>query len=162
MKILITGASGYLGQHLLSAFIKRTTTTSKDSVEIHATYGSMEGFEDAVISSIGNKQSISLKIDKVDLQDKEKIHSYVQSNGPFDICYHTAAMASPKDCQLNVEKAQAINIPQYLFDALKDTPVVALSTDQVYCGTKAPYSEDSETGPLNVYAQSKLIWNLFC
>ena len=93
MKIFITGSSGYLGQHLLNAFITRARTVSNDNFEIYATYGSMEGFKDAVMASIENRDSVSIKIDKVDLQDKEKIHSYVESNGPFDVCFHIGAIS---------------------------------------------------------------------
>jgi dTDP-4-dehydrorhamnose reductase len=160
MKILLTGASGYLGQHFLNALIKRTTTNS-NSYEIFATYGSMEGFKESVMTStdvVENKDSIPIiNVDKVDFTDKDAIHDYIESKGPFDVCFHIAAMSSPKQCQLHVEKAKVVNVPKHFFDELKDTPVVALSTDQVYCGTKAPYVENSaEPGPVNAYAQSKL------
>jgi dTDP-4-dehydrorhamnose reductase len=57
------------------------------------------------------------------------------------------------------DKARALNVPTHFFDALAtlSTPIVALSTDQVYGGTKGiPYTEDDATEPLNVYAQTKV------
>ena len=150
MKILLTGSSGYLGQHFLHALIRATN----DDDEIFATFGS----NGAALEGIGILESYrySLKIDKLDLRDKDCIRDYFEANGSFDICFHLAAMASPKLCESNPEKTKQTNIPRHLFNKLKGTPIIALSTDQVYCGAKAPYSENSEPGPVNVYAQSKL------
>jgi len=92
MKVIVTDASGFPGQYLLNALIKMATTVSNDKIEIYATYGSMEGFKDTMLSSIEDKDSISINVDKMDLQSEEMIQSYVKSNGPFDICYHVTAM----------------------------------------------------------------------
>ncbi len=148
MKILLTGASGFLGQHFLSALIGST----KDD-EIFATYGSNG---DAISSILEGKDSSSIRIDKLDMKDEESVRGYFETNGSFDVCFHLAAIASPKICEADPEKTKATNIPRHLFDKLKGTAIIALSTDQVYCGTKAPYSESSETGPVNTYAQSKV------
>lgn len=158
MKILVTGSSGYLGQHFLEALIKRAKSDYQshgNNVIIYAIYGSMEGFKDNVISSIDDNIN-NVYLDKVDLKDKNSIQCYIQSNGPFDICFHLAAISSPKLCQQNSKLAKEINVPVHLFNELKHTTIIALSTDQVYCGTKAPYSETSKPGPINVYAESKV------
>ena len=152
MKILLTGASGYLGQHCLSALIGKASEGATEC-QIFATFGSMEGFEDKVMSFRGGK---NVNVDQLDFTNKNDISTYFAAHGPFDLCLHLAALSSPKLCQRDSDKARAINVPHHLFDALKNTPIVALSTDQVYCGTKAPYLETSEAGPVNVYAQSKL------
>ena len=157
MKVLITGSSGYLGQHFLHTLIKRISTDQNCDLTIYATYGSMEGFKDNVISSLLSLSLSRIYVDQLDLKNSKSIQSYFESNGPFDICFHLAAMSSPKVCQCNHEYARDINVPLHLFDALENTAIVALSTDQVYCGQKAPYSEDnSKPDPVNVYAQTKL------
>ena len=157
MKVLITGASGYLGQHFLKAVIQKYQKLDSDEIEIFAIYGSLKGFADAVVSSFENGESstISVKIDKLNLTNESEVKSYITSSGPFEICFHLAAMASPKLCQQNEEKCRDLNIPKHFFESLRDTCVVALSTDQVYCGDKSPYMESDEVGPKNVYAQSK-------
>ena len=157
MKILITGASGYLGQHFLKAAIEKYENLNSNEIEIFATFGSLEGFADAVVSSFesGESSSITVKIDKLDLTNESEVKSYIASNGPFQICFHLAAMASPKLCQQNEEKCRDLNIPKHFFESLRGTCVVALSTDQVYCGDKSPYVESDEVGPKNAYAQSK-------
>ncbi len=156
MKILITGSSGYLGQHFLDALIKRVKS-DYPSHQIYAIYGSMERFKDNVISSIGDENDNNIHLDKVDIKNKDSIQSYIQLNGPFDICFHLAAISSPKLCQQNSKLAKDINVPIHLFNVLKHhTTIIALSTDQVYCGTKAPYFEECNVGPVNVYAESKV------
>lgn len=153
MKVLLTGVSGYLGQHFLKQLLQQP-----EPIAVYAIYRSLEGFEESVLSHplITSKDaSLEITLHKVDLADENDISSFFQSYGPFDICFHLAAIASPQLCQEHPERAKACNAPSHFFRQLLDTPVIALSTDQVYCGTKAPYREDSPVGPANVYAQTK-------
>jgi nucleoside-diphosphate-sugar epimerase len=151
MKVLITGASGYLGQHFLHCLLQRP-----EQFVVYATYRSLEGFEASVLSHplIQDTKSDVL-LHKLDLTDESDVENFFHLHGPFDICFHLAALASPQVCQQNPQRAHAANAPRHFFYKLRNTVVVALSTDQVYCGKKAPYTEDSQTGPVNVYAQSK-------
>jgi nucleoside-diphosphate-sugar epimerase len=195
VKILITGSSGYLGQHLLHALIRKKVLSSEsddnNNIEIYATYGSMQGFHDQVMSSlndsslsshddaiyndnnnnndnnndndIDNRATHNVHVDKLDLTNSKDVQAYVLSNGPFNLCYHLAAISSPRVCQGNEEKTQCTNIPKHLFSQLRSmkTPIIALSTDQVYCGAQqASYVEEGKAKklppPVNIYAQSKL------
>jgi len=86
-------------------------------------------------------------------------------------------MSSPGACQANPDKAQAINVEclDSLLDTLrapksakrKNGLMIALSTDQVYPGTNAPYKETdlevtdqhdrkSTNEPCNVYGKTKV------
>jgi dTDP-4-dehydrorhamnose reductase len=151
MKVLLTGASGYLGQHFLHGLLQQP-----EQLDVYATYRSLEGFDDSVLSHPLIQDSRSnVIVHKLDLTDQNDVDSFFHLHGPFDVCFHLAALASPQVCQQNPSRAHAANAPRYFFRQLRDTAVIALSTDQVYCGTKAPYCEESPTGPLNVYAQSK-------
>ncbi len=151
MKLLVTGSSGYLGQHFVKALVQKYSLNS-DDVNIYITYGSSEGFEGAVKSSV---EEGNIHIHKLEFTNEDEVDSYLKANGPFQICFHLAAISSPKSCEQNKEKCIKVNVPTYFFEALKDTCIVALSTDQVYCGEKAPYLESDEAGPKNAYAQSK-------
>jgi len=116
----------------------------------------MEGFEDAVRSHpCASESSSNINFRKLDLTNQKAVDDYFNHEECFDICFHLAAIAAPRICQQDEAKAKALNVPVYLFDRLKETPIIALSTDQVYCGTKAPYAEDS-TGPINIYSQTKV------
>ena len=80
-------------------------------------------------------------------------------NEPIDIIVHLAALSSPAYCEYNAEIAWRVNCPMELYNWSVDmgTPIIYLSTDQVYEGTKQFYQEDGdETLPVNVYGRSKL------
>jgi dTDP-4-dehydrorhamnose reductase len=81
----------------------------------------------------------------------------------IDVCIHTAALSAPAKCEIDPVAATEINVPQAFFDRLHQhnpfIKVIALSTDQVYCGTKNAllcYKEDDVTVPCNHYGRTKL------
>jgi len=147
--ILITGSSGYLGQHLLHAFINN----KDEKYMITAAYGSLSTFDD-------DKTTLACRKVQLDLTDKESIDSlFTSMDQPVDILVHLAAMSSPAQCAKNVDKCYAINCPSMLLEALQDTcSVIFLSTDQVYDGnpSNAPFDENDEANPVNEYGKSKL------
>jgi dTDP-4-dehydrorhamnose reductase len=156
MKILITGASGFLGQHFLLALMQEAS--DKD---IFAIYNASEDFEDAVRSHKEANASASSNrphLTKLDLTNQNDVDKFFKSQEEcFEICFHLAALSSPRACHADPESAKLINVPSIFMEKLKDTPVIALSTDQVYDGKSSNlYEETNEAGPLNVYAQTKL------
>jgi dTDP-4-dehydrorhamnose reductase len=167
-RIAITGASGYLGQHLLNAYLTdppRTTLLAADDgtnrtsfdYHIYALYRSAQGFPDAV-KAIPFASHVTVTIGCLDLTDSEQVSQWVERHSDLDVCIHAAAMSSPKLCQEQADAARACNVPTAFFDALRkhSVKIIALSTDQVYDGTQPPYRETDSTGPCNVYGQSKL------
>lgn len=156
MKILITGCSGYLGQHFLYHFLQKS---KKD--EIHAIFSDSKNFEKDVRSHPTTcslvERMTNISFNSVDLTNRVQLDQFFENHKDraFDICFHFAALSSPQHCHKNREKARAINVPRHLFDKLRDTTLVALSTDQVYCGTKAPYGDEAEINPVNEYGQTK-------
>jgi nucleoside-diphosphate-sugar epimerase len=161
--ILLTGASGFLGQHVLQSMLH---SLSADEVEICALIGKTKGFQahlDAWISSTMNQHPL-VYTDSLDLSIESDVKVWMESHPKFDICIHTAALSSPKLCQEQPDKANALNVTRAFFDNLRksNTFIIALSTDQVYDGSKAPYREEeddddhSRPEPRNVYGQTKL------
>jgi dTDP-4-dehydrorhamnose reductase len=142
-KVLITGASGYLGHHLLASL--NTFTAEFDIYGIYNTSSSLK-FDD-------------IQLSQLDLTDKQQLDSYFTRHGPFDYCLHLAALSTPRVCQAEPDKATAVNVPHYLLQLLgSTTKLIVLSTDQVYGGDKgSPYLETDEPNPLNHYAQTK-VW----
>lgn len=157
MKILISGCSGYLGQHFLYSLLQHV-----ENDDIYALCSSNNDFQSSVAShpvfNHENKKQANLIFANVDLTNELDIDIFFRehSDPPFDICFHIAALSSPKDCHENETKARQVNVPIYFFEKLRHIPIVGLSTDQVYCGAKAPYDDSSVPNPVNIYGQTKL------
>ena len=172
MKVLLTGASGYVGQFLLESFIANpplllTGTSDEHPKEylIHAIHRSNPSLESAVERMRQQQQQqskVNIQVDCIDIANKEEITEFLATNGPMDVCIHTAAISSPKACTENPELTRGINVPAALFDALlsqtNPTKIIAFSTDHVYDGMDAPYTKEStdNTNPVNDYGKSKL------
>lgn len=142
MKVLVTGASGYLGQHLLGTLLEDA------SLSVYAAYGSLETFP----ADFAKATCMS-----VDLQAADKVKEMMATVQP-DCVVHLAAVSSPAVCEKQPESSMAINKPTCLIEALPPTATfIFLSTDQVYDGLEAPYTESSPPAkPVNMYGQSKL------
>ena len=73
---------------------------------------------------------------------------------------HTAAAADIDFCQTHPEAARAANVEftRTVVDLCADTGarLVFCSTDTLFDGEHAPYSEDATPGPVNFYAQTKV------
>ncbi len=72
---------------------------------------------------------------------------------------HCAAVSKRSDCDRDPERARRVNVlgTERLarFAASLDVPLVFISTDLVFDGTRAPYSEEDERSPASVYARTK-------
>ena len=139
MKVLVTGASGFLGQHLCAALC--------DEFEVTGTFGSSATFAEDFPKVAARP---------LDLRDAAATKALVSAVAP-DAVVHLAALSSPAVCERNPEEAMAINCPTHLLEALPPRCVVIfLSTDQLYDGLRAPYLESSPAEPVNTYGRSKL------
>ena len=73
---------------------------------------------------------------------------------------HTAAVADIDFCQAHPEAARAANVDftRTVANLCADTEarLVFCSTDTIFDGEHAPYSEDAPPGPVNLYAQTKV------
>ena len=154
--ILITGASGYLGQHLISALC----SCADSNYKICAAYGTLSTFEDDVVGSnqISSSDSSVTLLKNLDLTSKDAMVNAAKLHGPFDVVIHLAAISSPGVCEKDPDQAKAVNVPSAIVDVFHptDTDVIFLSTDQVYDGQNAPYVETDEATPVNLYGQTKL------
>jgi dTDP-4-dehydrorhamnose reductase len=94
----------------------------------------------------------------VDLRDPKAIENTVESVRP-DIIVHCAAYADPDFCETRPDETRRLNVdPLHVFrKALHDRGrLVLISTDYVFDGEHAPYSEDDPVAPLNEYGRSKV------
>jgi GDP-4-dehydro-6-deoxy-D-mannose reductase len=153
MKILITGASGFVGSHLAEYLASRS-----DNVIFGTTFSK---------GSSRNLDKVKAKINllEADLSKEEQVLNFVREIKP-DVIYHLAALtsvtesfSSPKETILNNISGQ-INILEAMRknDLLK-TKALVVSTAEVYGTVKKedlPIDEETPLNPTNPYAVSKL------
>ena len=180
--VLLTGASGYLGQHLLWHWMHpdkspqendRDESTTTTPTIIVALFHQNPEFSRAVLQSAAAisasaPHTITVIPRQCNLMDPSSMDALFQDHPSFDVCVHTAALSSPQACQQDPIKARAMNVPEYLFTKLSkkgegssSTRIIALSTDQVYDGTtdNLYVEEDDDQSPpqpVNVYGKTKL------
>lgn len=173
LQIVLTGASGFLGQHLLSHWMKdggpkapSSSTAQTDAIKILALYNRLDSFSQSVqVHECAENVEVTAKsvdlTDAASMKQLEKTLRTLDDSSSRTVVVHTAAMSSPRLCQQDPEKSRAINIPKHFFELVSKYPLIALSTDQVYDGKQPPGSLYKETErdalkPTNAYGQSKL------
>ncbi|HEU98174.1 MAG TPA: dTDP-4-dehydrorhamnose reductase [Fervidicoccus fontis] len=142
MRVLITGATGLLGYHLLNA-------TERKGFDVFATYHErkIEGFE-------------NVRWIRVDFEDVEKIEDTVKSARP-DVIIHSAAFTDVDGCEK--ERAKAYRINYHATRALASISselkarMIYISTDYVFDGEMGFYREEDIPNPLNFYGLTKLL-----
>jgi dTDP-4-dehydrorhamnose reductase len=145
MKILVTGANGLLGQHvvkmLLHAGNYHVMATGKGQCRLP--FNTNKNFEYATL----------------DITDEKAVHNCLQAFKPAAII-HAAAITQPDPCELDTITCWKTNVTatQFLVDAatIINAYFLYISTDFVFDGLHGPYKETDTTNPVNFYGTSKL------
>ena len=147
-KILITGGAGYIGQNLISFFLKK-------KYKIYVI--------DNLSMSLSFNNDIKKKINfyKIDLTIESKVKSFFK-NKNFDLIIHLAAFSGIREFNKNVLKSfnnnvlATKNLVRFAFHKNK-TKLIFSSSAAVYGGaSKEKISETSICRPINYYGLSKL------
>lgn len=137
-KILITGAAGLLGQHLVKELISKSNIFAIDKCE--------NPFE----------ETAEFRYQQTDLLEWGNIESELKSFGP-DIIFNCAACTDVDGCETDKELADRLNIG--LVENLAGLAVgkiIQFSTDYVFDGQSGPYGENDPVNPLGHYGKTKL------
>ena len=138
-KLLVTGASGFLGWHLCQL--------AKQQWDVYSTYFS---------HPIEIPGVTMLKVDLRDFQALNHLFEQIQPSTTI----HTAAQSSPNYCQNYTEESYAINVTTSLniagLCADYSIPYIFTSTDLVFDGLNAPYRETDPISPVNTYGEQKV------
>lgn len=134
-KCVVTGATGFLGR------------------EVFPTLGKSMDVEGWGLRLAGAQAR------KVDLRSREEVAGALQAARP-DMVVHLAAYRDPDFCEEHPDECYALNTAscENLTVALDPcVPVLFVSTDYVFDGTRPPYAEDAVRNPLSVYGRSKML-----
>ena len=139
-KLLLTGASGFLGWHICAL--------AKKEWEIFGT----------VFSHPTELEGVNIvKADLTDFNELKRIFNAVRP----DAVIHTAAIRDPNFCQSNRKETEKINIDASLniagLSADSGIPFAFTSSDLVFNGKKAPYREEDPVSPVSFYGEQKVI-----
>ncbi len=142
MKLLITGANGFLAQHLCIFF-------NENGFEVHGTYRNQTVLQ----------QHPTIIYHYLELTDVSSVDMLICKLEPT-IIVHAAAMSKPDECNNNQEACikNNVEVTKYLVDASQkvNAHFIYLSTDFIF-GENGPHSELDQPDPLNFYGTSKLM-----
>lgn len=143
-KILVTGAAGFMGSHLVDSLLEIG----------HDVYG-VDDLSWGYIENV-NKDS---KFTQLDLQDRIKTENYINDLKP-EYIFHLAADATEGRSQFTPINSTQRNYGAYLnllVPAIRNRmkKMILTSSMSVYGKQQAPFSEDMERRPEDIYAIAK-------
>jgi dTDP-4-dehydrorhamnose reductase len=129
-RLLITGGSGYLGQHLV-----KLVATEWPGDFLYTTFSA---------DPLGLPQGATL-----DLRDGPAVTRLVSDFAP-DAIIHTAGSNRTPDMV-----AVIVEGTRHIVEAVKGARLIHLSTDSIFDGMRAPYDESAAAAPLHDYGRAK-------
>lgn len=140
MRILVIGASGFIGRHL----VRRLNATSAH--DITATYRSRPPASD------GNAWH------QVELTDPDGLQSIFQQARP-EFVIHLAALADVMTAEREPQRAAAVNVAATSeiarLSELHAARLLFVSTEYVFDGRRGLYREDEPPNPITQYGHTK-------
>lgn len=144
MKVLITGANGFLGYYLAEHLLTRgfsVIATGKGECRLPFLH------------------HIKFEYHPMDFTDPFSIHDTFEKVKP-DVVVHAGAMSKPDECEMNQMLAYLVNVEgtvQLLINAEEiKSFFVFVSTDFVFDGERGMYNEEDAPRPVNYYGRTKL------
>lgn len=146
--VLITGAHGFLGQHVVRLFVEE----SKCELIITAR-------EPETLFAGIEKEPRIRGYHVLDITQRSQVRDVINSVKP-DCIVNCAAFVKVDDSEVKREAAWRTNVTgvEHLAEAARkvDARIVHVSSDLVFDGTRAPYTEADAPHPINYYGRTKL------
>src|SRR2546430_15624056 len=143
MKVLVTGANGLLGKHLMTKLLLK-------KYEVIATGKGASKFSYA--------HDPNCQYHSLDITHGEAVSKLIIATRP-DMIIHAAAMTEVDECELNKIDCWNTNVTatRFIIEAAREinARIIFISTDFVFDGQQGPYKEDDEPNPVNYYGSTK-------
>ncbi len=145
MRVLITGAAGFMGSHLVDFL------TKNKEHEIFA----VDDLSGGYLNNVSPKANFT----KLDLREREKVEKYISQVKP-ELLYYLAADASEGRSQFTPINSTERNYLAYMYTIVPAIryglkKVVLTSSMSVYGAQKPPFSEDMPKKPEDIYGIAK-------
>jgi dTDP-4-dehydrorhamnose reductase len=144
MKVLLTGANGFLGYYLVQQLLEK-------GYELIAT-----GRGDCRLPYLGHK---GFEYVSMDFTDPFAVHDVFLKFQPRAVI-HAGAMSKVDECEQHQWQAYHVNVEGTLNLLLNAADqkcfFVFISTDFIFDGNKGMYKEEDQAAPVNFYGKTKL------
>lgn len=144
MKVLITGANGFLGYYLCERLLRRDYT-------VIAT-GKGE-------SRLPFAEQVKFFYETMDFTDPFNVHDVFAKHAP-DVVIHAGAMSKADECETQQWLAYTVNTESTITLLLNaeeyKSYFLFISTDFVFDGERGMYNENDKPAPVNFYGKTKL------
>lgn len=145
MRVLITGANGFLGHYLIEKLLQKqinVIATGKGICRLPFATNSLFVYE------------------QMDFTNPLSVQYVISKHEPT-VIVHAGASSKPDECEANQQKAFEVNTQgtENLLTSAKDNNAffIFISTDFVFDGEKGMYVEDDIPNPVNYYGTTKLL-----
>jgi len=162
MKILVTGAAGFIGSHLCAAMVGNHQIIGLDNL---CDFYDPEIKKENILNLVNNQY---FRFIKADIRDQETLQRIFSEN-KIDMVIHLAAMAGVRPSLENPYLYEEVNIRGTinlleLCAEYKIKKFIFASSSSVYGNNrKIPFSEDDEVNlPISPYAYTKKAGELIC
>jgi UDP-glucose 4-epimerase len=152
MKILVSGGAGFIGSHVVDAFVE-------DGHEVAV----LDNLETGTVNNVNE----AARFENVDLRDAEHVRQFVLDFGPDAVYHHAAQISVPHsvsapafDAGVNV--VGSLNLWQSARDAGVKRFVFASSGGAIYGDNpNLPLAETEAAAPTSPYGLSKQVFELY-
>lgn len=160
MRILVTGAAGFIGYHVVSHFLQNRPDLRMVAVDNMNDYYDVSLKLDRLANLEELAKEGNLEFLKIDLSDKQLVEELFTTNN-FDVVIHLAAQAGVRYARVNPDSYLKSNIDGFynVIDnsAAQKSRFIYASSSSVYgANSRKPFKEeDTIDSPMSLYAATK-------